>query len=358
MPAIRDPRNFQLGAEFATGILIGIYSCILVVTLWRPIRTGRPLAIGWVIIAIYCLTLCRVAVGYRILGRTLFITGGKRETLDSTDYVLLGLRHGFSFGATWLADGLFFWKLYVILSGSIRIALLPAGLLVLNAFSFTTIVVIDFLLAHRPNERLAAINFQLFIAVQSVVVVHTCYIAIFIVSRLWLVGHAVKKISPLEKSKRNGYFGAISALIQAGVIHSATRIVLIVVALAVDPDLLSAAGGITLTLNGISVTLLFLQLDMFQRQRRNHECPLTTGATIEFARHESLSSLDCGEWSRPLVTRQRRASMPMSICQLRESATDTQASSHFRITFIQHKFDDLPFHDNSAATTVVTDKKD
>ncbi|KAG9028294.1 hypothetical protein FRB95_006627 [Tulasnella sp. JGI-2019a] len=223
MPAIRDPRNFQLGAEFATGILIGIYSCILVVTLWRPIRTGRPLAIGWVIIAIYCLTLCRVAVGYRILGRTLFITGGKRETLDSTDYVLLGLRHGFSFGA---------------------------------------------------------------------------------------------------------------------------------------PDLLSAAGGITLTLNGISVTLLFLQLDMFQRQRRNHECPLTTGATIEFARHESLSSLDCGEWSRPLVTRQRRASMPMSICQLRESATDAQASSHFRITFIQHKFDDLPFHDNSAATTVVTDKKD
>ncbi|KAG8990527.1 hypothetical protein FRB94_010707 [Tulasnella sp. JGI-2019a] len=327
MPAIRDPKVFQLGAAFASAILVGIYSCIILVTLWRPVGAGRPLAIGWIIIAIYCLTLCRVAAGYRTLGRTLFTTSGKREMLDSTEYVLLGLRHGFSFAATWLSDGLFCWKLYVISSRSIRIVLLPAGLMVLNAISFTTIVVIDFLLAWRPNDRLAAINFQLFVAVQCVILVNTCYITVFIASLLWSVGRAVNKMSPLEKSKRNGYSTAICALVQTGVIHSATRVVTIVIALAVDPTMLSAAGGITLTINAISITLLFLQLNMFQKQTRDHEAsPLTTGATFDFVHPEASSSSACGEWSRPSVTRQRRASVPMTVCQARGPATDTQAS--------------------------------
>ncbi|KAG9028296.1 hypothetical protein FRB95_006629 [Tulasnella sp. JGI-2019a] len=359
MPAIGDPRDFQLGAEFASAILVGIYSCILVVTLWRPIGTGRPLTIGWIIIAIYCLTLCRVAVGYHILGRTLFTAGGKRETSESTDYVLLGFRHGFSFGATWLSDGLFCWKLYIIFSRSIRIILLPAGLMVLNAISFTTIVVIDFLLACRPNDLLAAIDFQLYVVVQGVIVVHTCYITIFIASRLWSVGHAVNEMSPLEKSKRNGYSTAICALVQTGVIHSATRVVTIVIALAVDPTILVATGGITLTMNGISTTLLFLQLNMFQKQTRDHEAPpLTTGATFKFVHPQASSSSECGEWPRPLIARRRRVSISMSVCQPRESDTDTQASGHFRITFIQHKFDDLPLHDNGAVTTIFANNKD
>ncbi|KAG8990525.1 hypothetical protein FRB94_005183 [Tulasnella sp. JGI-2019a] len=358
MPVIGDPRAFQLGAEFASAILVGIYSCILVVTLWRPVGTGRPLTIGWIIIAIYCLTLCRVVVGYCTLGRTLFTADGKRETLDSTGYVLLGFRHGFSFAATWLSDGLFCWKLYIIFSRSIRIVLLPASLMVVNAISFTTIVIMDFLLARRPNDQLAAIDFQLFVAVQGVILLHICYITIFIASRLWSVGRAVNKMSSLETSKRNGYSAAISALIQTGLIHSATRVVTIVIALAVDPVLLCAAGGITLTINAISITLLFLQLNTFQKKTRDHEAsPLTTGATIEFAHPEASSSSECVEWPQPLVTRQHRASVPMTVFQPRESATDTLASEHFRNTFIQHKFDDLPLHDNSTSTTVFADTK-
>ncbi|KAG9028292.1 hypothetical protein FRB95_006625 [Tulasnella sp. JGI-2019a] len=258
MFAVTDPRTFELGAEFASGILVGIYSCLLVITLWRPIVAGRLSIIAWILITTYGLILCRVAVGYRILGRTLYNTNGQSGPLDSIDYVLLALRFGFSFIATSLSDGLFCWRLYVIRSRSLRIVLLPVGLLALNALAFTAIVVIDSLLAYRPNDRLAAINFQLFIAVQGVVVVYTCYITAFMAVHLWSVGRAVNNISSFEKPKRNRYCTAISALIQIGFIQTTTRIVTILLAVAVDPTLLPAAGGVTLTINGISVTLLVL----------------------------------------------------------------------------------------------------
>ncbi|KAG8990520.1 hypothetical protein FRB94_005189 [Tulasnella sp. JGI-2019a] len=109
-----DPQGFQRGAEFAEGILLGIYSCLLIMTLWRPTGTGRPTVIGWIIIAMYCLTVCRVSVDYCILGRSLSTGVNSHVALGSTDYVLRGLRHVFSFSATVLGDGLFCWRLYVV----------------------------------------------------------------------------------------------------------------------------------------------------------------------------------------------------------------------------------------------------
>ncbi|KAG9001525.1 hypothetical protein FRB94_004676 [Tulasnella sp. JGI-2019a] len=346
-------KEFQRGAEFAEGILVGIYSCLLVITLWRPTGTGRPTAIGWIIIAMFCLTLCRVAVDYRILGRTLF-TGG---ALGSTDYVLRGLRHGFSFAATVLGDGLFCWRLYVIWSRSLRIVLLPAFLLAVNALSFVVIVVIDFVTASRPNDpRLVALSFPLFVAVQSVIVTYTCYITAFIASRLWSVGHAVDKVASLETPKGNRYLGAISALIQTGFIQAATRTVTIIIAV-VNYSLVPTLGRFTVPLNGISATLLVLQLNMFQQKAQDHGAPpLTTGATFKFAGQEGSSLSESGERPRPPVARRRRASMSMAVYQSRGSVTDTQASGPLLVMFSQHKRSQLPTPDSSAISTVFTNK--
>ncbi|KAG9001941.1 hypothetical protein FRB94_000674 [Tulasnella sp. JGI-2019a] len=318
MPVITNQPDLQRGTlwgQFISALLFGFYSCLLVVTLWRPEGTGRPLtAIGWIIIAIYFLTLCRVVVDCRILQHMLLDRGSMDSA--SADY---GFQQGFSSAAALLSDGLFCWRLYMIWSRSIRVIIVPACLLVLNAVGFITIAVITFLMARWPiNPRLLAINFPLFIAAHSVVIAYTCYITIFIVGRLWWVGREANKIESPDRPKPNRYSGAISALIQSGGMYSATMVLTIIAAVKMDFTMILIVDRIAASVNGISATLLVLQLDMFQKQTGDRDPPLTTGATINFAVQEgsSFSGASLGP-----VPRRRRASMSMAVYRPREPAT-------------------------------------
>ncbi|KAG8990521.1 hypothetical protein FRB94_005188 [Tulasnella sp. JGI-2019a] len=219
--------------------------------------------------------------------------------------------------------------------------------------------IIDFIIAEQPNDhRLLVLNYPLYIAMQSVVVVYTCYITAFIAGRLWSVGDAVNKITSLEEPRRNRYSRAISALIETGFIQVTTRIVTIIIA-AVEPSLLPTTGRITVPLNGISATLLVLQLNMFQKRTRDSEAPpLTTGASFKFAGQKSSSSSESGGWPQTSIVRRGRASTSMAVYQPYVSATDTQASGRLRVTFAERALGDLPLPDDSTTTTVSVGKDD
>ncbi|KAG9036954.1 hypothetical protein FRB95_007517 [Tulasnella sp. JGI-2019a] len=175
-------------------------------------------------------------------------------------------------------------------------------------------------MARWPTDpRLLAINFPLFIAVQSVVIAYTCYITIFIAGQLWWVGRAANRIESPERPKRNRCLGAISALIQSGGMYSATMVLTIIAAVKVDFTMIPIVGRISASINGIPATLLALQLDMFQKQTGEHDPPLMTGATINFAGQERSSF--SGELLAP-VTRRRRASTSMAVYRPHESITD------------------------------------
>ncbi|KAG8990523.1 hypothetical protein FRB94_005186 [Tulasnella sp. JGI-2019a] len=193
---------------------------------------------------------------------------------------------------------------------------------------------------------------------QGVVIVYTCYITGFIASRLWSVGDAVNKMASFEKPRRNRYSGAISALIETGVIQVTTRIVTIVLS-AANSKLVPIPGRTTQLLNGISATLLVLLLDRFQQQTRDSEAPpLTTGATFKFAGQESLPSLESGECPKTSIVRRRRASTSIAAYRPRDSTTDMQAPGYLHVTFTERKVDDLPLSDDSTETTVFAEKDD
>ncbi|KAG9036957.1 hypothetical protein FRB95_007520 [Tulasnella sp. JGI-2019a] len=237
-------------------------------------------------------------IDYHMLGRTLFANGA--TTKDSTFYMLTGLRQGFSF-----------------------IALL-------------------------------AINYPLFVTVQSVVVAYTSYITVFIAIRLWWVGRAADRAILFETPRGNRYAGAISALIQSGVMQSATRIITICIAVGVNYSLVPTVGRIAVPINGISATLLFLQLDMFQQQKRDSDTPtLSTGATVKFAGQEGSSD---GPFA-PVARRQRRASTSI-LYQRHESFNDTgemHLSSPIHVASTQHSARLSP-SDHSATTTILPNK--
>ncbi|KAG9024463.1 hypothetical protein FRB95_011461 [Tulasnella sp. JGI-2019a] len=115
----------------------------------------------------------------------------------------------------------------------------------------------------------------LFMAVQGVVIVYTCYMTIFIAGRLWWVGNAVKQITSPEQPRKNRYSGAIYALIQSGVMQSVTRILVIIAAATVNLTMTPIVGRIAVQVNGISATLLVLQLDLFQKKGTTPRVPTT-----------------------------------------------------------------------------------
>ncbi|KAG9008403.1 hypothetical protein FRB94_013325 [Tulasnella sp. JGI-2019a] len=172
-------------------------------------------------------------------------------------------------------------------------------------------VIANFITARHPqNPHFLIMAIPLFITVQSVVIVYTCYMTVLIAGRLWWVGRAVNKMESPEEPKKNGYSGVIYAFVQSGVMQSIMRILIIVAAARrVDPVMTPIVGRIDIQVNGISATLLVFQLDLFQKQTRDRE--LTTGPTFKFADKEAASSSEDEGWPRAPATRRRRASMSM-----------------------------------------------
>ncbi|KAG8981528.1 hypothetical protein FRB94_008952 [Tulasnella sp. JGI-2019a] len=120
-------------------------------------------------------------------------------------------------------------------------------------------------------------------------------------------------------------------------------------------------GRIAAPVNGISATLLVLQLNIFQRQGQDHgTLPLATGPTFQFAAQERSSLSSGGELALAPVPRRRRASASAVVHQSRNSikdVADIQTPGRLRIAFSQHNVDELPFSDDSTATTLLADKK-
>ncbi|KAG9001946.1 hypothetical protein FRB93_011918 [Tulasnella sp. JGI-2019a] len=338
MPVIKDLTDLQRGAlwgEYAEIFLIGIYTCLVVVTLWKPIQSKRPLhLVGWTVVAIYLLTICRVVVCFWILFRSLFVNGGDPFRLESTDYVLRGFQSGIGFITYLMSDALFCWRLFVIWSRNIRIILLPACLLVLTVIGFIIILVTDFLSAAQPhNLRYITLSMSFLVWVPIVVLTYTAYMTIFIAGRLWWVGSAVNRLSTLEEKKGHGYQGAINAIIQSGAIYFIATALTIAAAATLNTLMLTILGTINPPLNGICATVLVLQLKLYQnRAKRVEDSSPMTGATIQFANLQGTSSSMSAEWTQSPVVQRRRASI--ATCQHRECCKDAaDASSQLLVTF-------------------------
>ncbi|KAG8988304.1 hypothetical protein FRB94_003389 [Tulasnella sp. JGI-2019a] len=117
-------------------------------------------------------------------------------------------------------------------------------------------------------------------------------------------------------------------------------------------------GRIAVPANGISATLLVLQLNMFQNQTRAREdLPLATGPTFKFAGQEGSSSSEGGESPLAPVVRRRRASMSMALYQSRgvvKDITDLQTSSPLQVTFTEHN---VSLSENSTTTAILAKKE-
>ncbi|KAG9023220.1 hypothetical protein FRB95_013404 [Tulasnella sp. JGI-2019a] len=208
------------------------------------------------------------------------------------------------------SGGLFCWRLYVIWSRNVRIILIPACLLVVNVIGFSFIVVIDFLLAARPHDqRYISLHVSLYIWVSAVTLAHTAYITICITGRLWWVGNATNK---LYGKRRNRYQGAINAIAQNGVIYVVSMVLSIITGAIVNSVMVVVVRRINPSMNGISATLLVLELNMYQDRTQREEdsnLPTITGASIHFAIPQgSFSSISEG-WTQSPVVRRRRASI-------------------------------------------------
>ncbi|KAG9039033.1 hypothetical protein FRB95_012744 [Tulasnella sp. JGI-2019a] len=251
----------------------------------------------------------------------LFVDGGDFSEREPTDYVLRGVQEGLAFMVILASDGLFCWRLYVIWSRNIRIILLPACLLVVNVIGFTFMVVIDFLLAARSNDlRYTSLHTSLFISMSAVILAYTAYITLFITGRLWWVGRATNRLSTINEKRRNGYQGAINAIVQSGVIYFVLMILSIVFAAMMNLVMMAFLACINPSSNGILATLLVLQLNTCQnRTQRDEEKNHTamTGASIHFAAPQGMSSSISKECTRPPVMRHRRASI--ATCQHHDS---------------------------------------
>ncbi|KAG9006116.1 hypothetical protein FRB94_000941 [Tulasnella sp. JGI-2019a] len=340
MPVITELTDLQRGTlwgEYVETFLIGIYTCLIMVTLWRPIEPKQPLTlVGRTIIAIYCLALCRIAISFWILYRTLFVNGGDFFKLEPIDYVIRGLQEGLAFTAILGSDGLFCWRLYVIWSRNTCIVLLPACLLVANVIGFSFIVATDFLLAARPNDqRYTSLHSSLFIWVSAAILAYTFYITIFITSKLWWVGRATNKLSTTDEKRRNQFQGAINAIIQSGAIYFVLMILSLISTARMNVVMMTFLGCINPSLNGILTTLLVLKLNMWQdRTKRDEDSKPTamTGASIHFATPQGTSSTIIEERTQLPVMRHRRASIATcQHCLSRRGVVD--ASGQLIVTF-------------------------
>ncbi|KAG9008755.1 hypothetical protein FRB94_012979 [Tulasnella sp. JGI-2019a] len=191
--------------------------------------------------------------------RTLFVTCGNPAKLESNDYVLRGFQNGLTFTACIISDSLFCWRLYVIWSRNVRIILIPAFLLALNTIGCTLIVVTDFHLAYRPKDkRYGTAYVGLWMAVLGIVIVHTSYITLFIVGRLWSVGSAANRFVSPQEVKKNRYQEAINALIQSGAIYLVAMLLCICALASERVIFIAAVRGVAADANSISSILLFL----------------------------------------------------------------------------------------------------
>ncbi|KAG9007639.1 hypothetical protein FRB94_014157 [Tulasnella sp. JGI-2019a] len=320
MPVIETLTDLQRGSfygSFVEAFLVGIYSCLIIVTLWTPITMRRPLTvIGWIIIAIYCLTIGRVVTDALVILRTLFVNGGELITLGPIDYVLRAMQQGFIFIAATLADSLFCWRLYLIWPRSIRIILFPAALLTIHTMICIAIVVIDLLLASKPFH-IQYLRFLVRCLTGEVItaMLYTLYNTVLIAGRLWWAGRESNKFVPPEEAKRNRYGGAIAALVQSGVIYLTTTVLMLIAFLAYKMVMISVVNQISAIVNGISATLLVLQLNLFQEHTLKRDAegpPLSTGATFKFA-GLGAPSMASREWppTQSSAVSRRRASMSM-----------------------------------------------
>ncbi|KAG9006685.1 hypothetical protein FRB93_008417 [Tulasnella sp. JGI-2019a] len=320
MPVIEELTDLQLGSfwgGFVEAFLVGIYSCLFVVTLWTPITTRRPLTIiGWTIIAIYCLTLGRAVTDACVFHRTLFVNGGELPALKSIDYGLRAIQHAFIFVVATLADGLFCWRLYVIWLRSIRVILFPALLLMIHTMICIAAVATDLLLALQPFRMQYLCSLRWYLTGEVVTAsLYTLYNTVLIAGRLRWAGHESKKFGALEEVKGNRYGGAIAALVQSGVVYLITMLLMLSALLTKNMLMISVVTQISAIVNGISATLLILQLNLFQERILKHNVddpPLTTGATFRFAGLEtpSLTSRKSSAYQSSVITC-RRASMSM-----------------------------------------------
>ncbi|KAG8992905.1 hypothetical protein FRB94_011197 [Tulasnella sp. JGI-2019a] len=257
--------------------------------------------------------LGRFATDFYAMYRTLFITGGEPAKLGTTDHILRGFEHLLTFIAGITADSLFCWRLYVIWSRNVRIILLPAFLLVSNFIVYTIVVVTDFLTAHRPKDpRYNAINKATLLWGLSIIIVHTTYITLFIIGRLWWVGRAANrnKIMSPEEVKRNRYYGAINALAQSGAIYLVAMLLAIISMTSTNFIFKAVIRNVDALASSIATTLLFLQLNLFQGEVRHGDAPPMTSPTFKFATRQGTSLSGEIESSPTSEIRRRRASMP------------------------------------------------
>ncbi|KAG9009884.1 hypothetical protein FRB94_011330 [Tulasnella sp. JGI-2019a] len=319
----------------------------------------RLTIIGWIVVAIYFLTLGRFAADFRTLYRTLFVTCGDPAKFQPADHVLRGFQDGLTFTACIASDSLFCWRLYVIWSRNIRIILLPVFMMVLYTIDCTLIVIADFYMVHQPNDpKFGAIYAWLWMVTLGIAILNTVYVTCFIVGRLWCVGSATNKFASPQDVKKNHYQGAINALIQSGATHSTAMIVYVIALSSKSIVFQAAVRNVASDANSIASTLLFLQLELFQQEAQHAGAArqaLTTGATINFA-PQRRTILEETEWSSAPATRLRRTSMPAYL--RRDSAMDVtylSTSSPLLITLNQHKAENLSLSDSSGATSSLDD---
>ncbi|KAG8994034.1 hypothetical protein FRB93_001704 [Tulasnella sp. JGI-2019a] len=195
-------------------------------------------------------------------------------------------------------------------------------------------------------------------AVLGIVIVHTSYITLFIVGRLWSVGSAANRFVSPQEVKKNRYQEAINALIQSGAIYLVTMLLCICALASERVIFIAAVRGVAADANSISSILLFLQLDLFQERTQHahvHEPPLTTGATVEFANQETTSMGERG-WSRVSAARLRRTSMPAYLHHdIDEGVTYLPTSAPILVTLAQRKAGGQSLSDSSAATSRLDD---
>ncbi|KAG9023197.1 hypothetical protein FRB95_013415, partial [Tulasnella sp. JGI-2019a] len=222
--------------------------------------TRRPLTvIGWTIIAIYCLTLCRAASDACVFTRTLFVNDGALATLESIDSVCHTMQLTFTSVVNTLADGLFCWRLYVIWPRNIRIVLFPAALLMIHTTICITAIIIASLLVSQPHHNLYLV-FLLRLNTGEVVTVllYTSYTTVLIAGRLLWAARESRKFAPLEEARGNRYRGAITALVQSGVTYLIMMLLMLSALLSTNIVMISVVIEISASVNGILATLLVL----------------------------------------------------------------------------------------------------
>ncbi|KAG8851868.1 hypothetical protein FRB96_009053 [Tulasnella sp. 330] len=256
IPQLTDLQKGTIWGEYAEVFLLGIYTCLVVVTLRAGLRKGRLHLIGWFIIVVHWLTICRVALGLYVLYRVMFIDGGSPANYQITDYVLHGIRQGCTLVTAHLADSLFIWRLYVIWSRNVRIVLLPMFLFSCSATGAVVIVTSNFFLAKGPLY--AAIHLWAPYATLAVVIVNTCYVTVLVASRLWWMGRMLHKMESSEKIRKSRYQGTITALVQSGSMYTIAVGLCLMSGIKRNIAIITVTGDVTAVVVGISATLLVL----------------------------------------------------------------------------------------------------